>query len=230
MKKKHQYFLQNISLQTLAAGILFVSSLFVFTYIADENVVENEIAFDTRVMAFVVAQATPLLTRVMLKITFFGSMQFLLPAYIVLVVYLLLKKKSFYAIYIAIVAISSTAVMYLVKQLFKRPRPLIPVFETTDGYSFPSGHSFTSFVFCSILAHILWTSSHKKNWKYFATFLLLLFSISIGVSRVILNVHFATDVIASFCLGIIWVLLSFWILNKIQRRNSGYPEIKRRIF
>lgn len=93
MIKKIQYFLQQISIKNLAVTLLFIISLVGFIYIANENVLENEMAFDEIVMAFVAAHATPLFSRIMLKITFFGSAQFLLPAYIVLIAYLLLKKN-----------------------------------------------------------------------------------------------------------------------------------------
>lgn len=225
MKIKNKYFLQHSLIKTIALTLLFLSSLFVFIYIANENVMENENAFDARVMAFVAAHTTPLFSRIMLKITFFGSAKFLLPAYIVLIAYLLLIRKSACALDIIIIAVSSTAVMYLLKHLFKRHRPLIPVFETTEGYSFPSGHSFTSFIFGSILAYLIWTSSIKWVWKYALIVSIFLSSMIIGISRIILNVHFATDVIAAFCLGIMYILLAFWELKRLHphkelNRNS----------
>ena len=212
-------------MKSLLLTLLFITSLFIFVYIADENVLENEIAFDTRVMAFVAAHTTPLLKRIMLIITFFGSSQFLLPFYIVLVVYFIIKKNIVHALGIAIIAISSTAIMYLLKQLFKRHRPLLPVFETTDGYSFPSGHSFSSFIFFWIMAYLLWGSSIKLVWKYAAIVSLFLSSVTIGLSRIILNVHFATDVIAAFCLGIVYILLAFWVIKKLRKKNRAYDNL-----
>ncbi len=215
----------SISKRTFLAILLFLTSLFIFIYIADENVLEKEIAFDTRVMAFVAAHTTALLKQIMLIITFFGSSQFLLPIYILLVLFFIIKKNKAYAVDIAIVAISSTAIMYLLKQLFKRHRPLLPVFETTDGYSFPSGHTFSSFIFCSILAYLIWTSSAKLVWKYVAIVSLFLSSVTIGLSRIILNVHFATDVIAAFCLGIVCILLAFWVIKKLRKKNQAYHNL-----
>lgn len=212
-------------MKSLLLTLLFITSLFIFVYIADENVLEKDIAFDTRVMAFVVAHTTPLLQKIMLMITFLGSSQFLLPVYIVLVVFFMIKKNIAYALDIAIIAISSTAVMYLLKQLFKRHRPLLPVSETTDGYSFPSGHTFTSFISCSIVAYLIWISSIKPVWKYAVIASLFLGSISIGLSRIILNVHFATDVIAAFCLGIVYILLAFWIIKKLRKKNEAHINL-----
>jgi undecaprenyl-diphosphatase len=217
MEKKYQYLLHQISWQILIVYSLFVSSLFAFTYIANENVIENETKFDRSVMTYINTHSTPLLIKVMEVVTFFGSMQFLLPAYILIIAFFSYKKNRVLVINIAIIVLSSTGAVFLLKQLFKRHRPNLPLIDNSVGYSFPSGHSVSSFVFSCILAYLFWGSSLKNTWKYFAIVLLLLFSISVGVSRIILNVHFATDVIAGFCLGIIWVLISFWILNKIEK-------------
>lgn len=121
---------------------------------------------------------------------------------------------------IIIIAISSTAVIYLLKHLFKRHRPLFPVFETTEGCSFPSGHSFTSFIFFSIIAYLIWMSTIKWVWKYALIVTMFLSSMTIGISRIILNVHFATDVIAAFCLGIMYILLAFWGFKKLRPKNE----------
>lgn len=40
----------------------------------------------------------------------------------------------------------------------------------------------------------------------------------IGISRIFLRMHYPTDVIASFCLGIVWVIISLWIFKKINRQ------------
>ena len=49
--------------------------------------------------------------------------------------------------------------------------------------------------------------------KWIVTIGLLLIAITIGVSRIILRMHYPTDVIASLCLGIVWVIISFSLLR-----------------
>lgn len=219
MQKKIKQLLTQISLKVLAVLLLFISCLLIFAYIADENVLENNKVFDEEVIVYVAAHSNPLLVQVMQIITFFGSSYFLLPAYIVLLVFFLLKKQKTYAIDIAIIAVSSTAVLFLLKEIFKRHRPLLPVGKILLSYSFPSGHSVSSFIFCSVLAYLVWMSLIKKIWKYIVALLLLLFAAVIGLSRIILNVHYATDVIAGFCFGTVWVVISFWVMRKIRNKN-----------
>lgn len=226
MQKEIKQLLTQISLKVLAVLLLLISCLLVFAYIADENVLENNKAFDEKVIAFVAAHSTPLLIQVMQIVTFFGSSYFLLPAYFVLIVFFLWKKEKAYATDITIIAVSSTAVMFLLKEIFKRHRPLLPVGKTLMSYSFPSGHSVSSFIFCSVLAYLVWMLPIKKIWKYIITFLLLLFAAVIGLSRIVLNVHYATDVIAGFCFGTVWVVISFWVMNKIRNKNTVNGTVK----
>ncbi len=217
--KKINILLKEISAGFFVAVFFFAASTLFFT-IADENVLEKNNQFDTAVITFVKANSTALLVKVMIVVTFFGSSQFLLPAYILLIAILLWKNKKIIAIDIAVIAISSTAVMFLLKAFFKRHRPDSMLIENIVGYSFPSGHSVSSFIFCSILAYLLWKTTISTFKKYAISFLLLLSTIAIGLSRIILMVHYATDVIAAFCFGIAWVLASFWAIKKIRKIHS----------
>jgi membrane-associated phospholipid phosphatase len=215
--KKIITLVQEVSSGVFVVTLLFAASLLVFAYIADENVIEKNNQFDNAVIAYVIAHTSPLLVKVMLAVTFFGSSQFLLPAYILLIALLIWKNKKAIATDISIIAISSTLVMFLLKVYFKRHRPSSTLVKTIVGYSFPSGHSVSSFIFCSILAYLLWKTNISSFKKYTLSLLLLLCTIAIGLSRVILMVHFATDVIAGFCFGIAWVLSSFWAIKKIRK-------------
>lgn len=212
---------KKISSGVLVTTLLFAVSLLVFAYIADENVLEKNYQFDTAVIAYVKAYSSPLLVKVMLIITFFGSTKFLLPAYILLIVFLIWKNKKAIAIDTSIIAISSTLVMYLLKTYFKRHRPDSTLVKTIVGYSFPSGHSVSIFIFCSILAYLLWQTNISSFKKYTISLLLLLCTIAVGLSRIILMVHFATDVIAAYCFAIAWVLSSFWAIKKIRKIYSN---------
>ena len=150
-------------------------------------------------------------------ITFFGSSKFLFPAYILLVAFLIWKNKKIIALDISIIAISSTFATFFLKDYFKIKRPVSPVSEHLLSYSFPSGHSVSSFIFYSILAYLAWKTKISRFKKILFTILLFLTTMAIGFSRVILMVHFATDVIAGFCFAIAWLLFSFWTLKIIRR-------------
>ena len=224
MRKKIDDLIAQVPLKIFAVTLLFIIALVLFAYIADEIVLENNSVFDTQVMNYVHTHETLQLIQIMKVVTFFGSSQFLLPAYILLIIFYVIKKNTAYAIDIAIIGISSTAIMFLLKGIFKRHRPPMPIVKTIVGYSFPSGHSLSSFIFCSILVYLIFQSSLTRTLKYLISLLLLLFALTIGLSRIVLNVHFASDVIAGFCLGLVLVIVSFNIMRKIRKANPATAD------
>jgi len=207
--------IELISLEVLLVALLFICSLFVFAWLAHEVMYENERAFDDAAFQFFTLHTGAETLKVMTVFTFFGNIQFLVPVYVLLLTWLLVKKKYRLSINIAIIVLSSSALMFGLKSFFHRSRPPLPFIKSFTTYSFPSGHAIGSFIFCSILIYLISHSSLSRLWKWLFSVLLLLFSFTIGISRIILHKHYATDVIAGFCLGIAWVILSFWVMRKI---------------
>jgi undecaprenyl-diphosphatase len=214
---KEKRLLKILSVEVLLVSLLFIASVFIFGFIVQEVVLENEKAFDDNVFAFFSSFTTPHIVEVMKVFTFLGSVQVLIPAYIILIVYFIYRKHVLVSIDIAILGLSSTALIFILKNLFHRQRPTLPIIRTFVTYSFPSGHMLSSFVFCSILALIVIKGGWQKTYKWIVTTLLFLLAVIIGISRIVLKAHYPTDVIASFCLGIAWVIVSFYVLKKIDR-------------
>jgi len=187
-------------------------------YIADEIVLEKETIFDQTIMRSISSIHSAQLTSVMIFLTFFGSHTFLFPAYLVLIVILLIKKNTRLAIDITAIGLTSTVILFSLKDIFKRIRPLDPLIKQVAGFSFPSGHSFSSFTFFGLIAYVLWQTNISKAWKITAFILLFLFATTIAFSRVYLQVHFPSDVVAGFCLSVVWLILSLWILKKIPKQ------------
>ena len=221
MKEKLQNLLKRVPAEMLVIAAAFLLSLLVFSLIVHEAVYEREDVFDQSVIRFFSAHSSAGFIAAMKIITFFGSSTFLLPAYIVLIVRYIMAKNYQTAVEIAVIGISSTALMFGLKQFFQRQRPQLPILQGISGYSFPSGHALSSFIFCSILIYLLRKENMAAVSRNLLTALLLLCAILIGLSRIALNVHYATDVIGGFCLGFAWVIIAFAILRKFRKKNIG---------
>jgi undecaprenyl-diphosphatase len=219
--KSFRSLLPVLSIKLVLISGLFIAAVFLFALIAHEAVFEKEDVFDRKIFTFFSHLTTPGLIKTMKFFTFFGSSLFLFPAYILLITYFLTRRKFNYSINITVIGLTSTTLMYVLKKVFQRNRPDLPLITSLKTYSFPSGHALSSFIFCMILIYLIWEGNLRKLYKWLISILLLLFSLTIGLSRIILKVHYPTDVIAGFCLGLVWVMLSFWVLRKI--------EIKKRV-
>ena len=197
---------------------LFLLCLWGLFIIADMIFEDKNLLFDDRVFEMLNPYVSNLNTGIMKVITFLGSQNFLLPANLFLIGYFLFfreNKKT--AFKIAVISITSVVVMFSIKFFLQRERPLIPLISKVHGYSFPSGHTFTSVTFYGIIAYIIYKNVQQPFLKWSFIVFIIFFIFLIGLSRVYLRLHYASDVLASFCLGLIWLLLAKWFLLKTEK-------------
>lgn len=182
----------------------------------------NEPAIDQSVFNFLAKTVSPEMTSVMRFFTALGSHQFLIPAFLCFIAfYYFIKKHKWYTIKIIVMALSNLLLMLTLKFFFGRPRPLIPLLKEVPGLSFPSGHAFMSMTFYGLIAYIVYRESKDKTFKWTIIILLLLLVLMIGISRVYLRVHYASDVIAGYCFGTLTLIILLTILKQIERYNAA---------
>jgi len=154
---------------------------------------------------------------VMLFFTFLGKHQFLIPANLILIFYFLfVARQTWFSIRILTISLSSLLLMLLLKRLFQRKRPLSPLLKAARGLSFPSGHAIMSVTFYGLLAYMLQLSIHDDFIKYLVTLLIIILIGVIGYSRIYLRVHYASDVIAGFLIGFLWLVISLSVINGLE--------------
>lgn len=206
-----------LSIEIIILLAVFSIALLAFIGVANMIFKEKKESFDLHAFNFLEKYVSDINTNVMQVFTFLGTHTFLIPANLILVAYFLfIKKHRWYSINVPVVAISSLLLMFILKTIFHRNRPLTPLLEAAKGYSFPSGHATMSITFYGLLIFLVWQNENKIWVKWAFTILLVLLINFIGVSRVYLRVHYASDVLAGFCVGLMWLLLSLWLLKKIE--------------
>ncbi|MBC7948211.1 MAG: phosphatase PAP2 family protein [Chitinophagaceae bacterium] len=214
-----------LSVELLIVLAIFLFALIVFTLLAYGVLKMGNDQFDFYVFDKVGNLVTPFTTRFMQFITFFGNHKFLIPANLVLIVYFLfIKKRRWYSIKIPVIATGGVLLMFILKFIFNRPRPLIPLLEPVKGLSFPSGHAMMSMSFYGLLIFLVWENINNKFWKWTFTWLLFAFILLIGFTRIYLRLHYFSDVIAGFSVGIIWLSISIYAMRRIERYSRRKIE------
>lgn len=205
---------KKVSKKVIGILLAFIFMVCLFAFITYEIFSEKEVDFDNAIFGFLHQSTSPAVTRFFTFITFFGSTSFLLPAYLALsFYYLFFKKNTRLSLYIATIGITSTALLRLAKFFFQRHRPIDPLITAVTGFSFPSGHSFSSFTLCGLIIYIIWMMKISLLIRLLVISGLFIFATLIAVSRVYLHVHYASDVFAGFCLSIIWLMISMYVLK-----------------
>lgn len=160
---------------------------------------------------------TPANNQLMLGITFLGKHQFLIPANLVLIAYFsLIRHQNWFSIRVTVIALSSLVLMLVLKWLFRRKRPLAPLLFAAKGLSFPSGHAIMAVTFYGLLIYILGHSVQGDWISTVLTIVLIVLITLIGFSRVYLRVHYASDVLAGFIVGLIWLAISMSVIAKLE--------------
>lgn len=211
--------LQLSVLEFVAAISIFILSIILFSVIAEEIVLDKNDQFDIYVYQLISSYKTSWTTGAALFITNFGSGYFLIPAYLIILFICVKRGRKQQAIVVASVALISLISGLFLKHIFQRARPSLPLITGTPGYSFPSGHSIGGFTFSGILIYLIWKSNLKRNLKWAWTIFLIFFSCLIGLSRIYLHVHYASDVLGSFFLTLIWLAVTFYVAETLERRT-----------
>ncbi len=207
-----------LSLELIVVLSAFFAALAAFVFVARMVFLKEKKELDTNIFNYLENYISNVNTNVMQVFSFLGAHQFLIPANLLLVFYfLVIRKERWYSIKVPVISLSSLLLMLVLKQFFHRDRPLVPLLQAAKGLSFPSGHALMSSTFYGLLIYLVWRNIQNKTVKWLITILLLLIIFFIGLSRIYLRVHYPTDVMAGFCLGVIWLILSISILNRMER-------------
>jgi undecaprenyl-diphosphatase len=215
---------KKLSARFITGIFLFIASTIVFGIIAHEIVKENDERLDDNIFNFFAAHTTPEVVQLMRGLSIFGSHQFLIPAHLIILGVLLTQRRWRDAIVTTLMALGGLLSMLALKNYFHRDRPQIKLVEVVQSFSFPSGHTLSSFVFAAVLIFLLWENKWPRRRKMFVFILLLLFSFFVGLSRIVLRVHYATDVMAGFCAGISLVIFALWVDKFIVRPLIKKPK------
>lgn len=133
---------------------------------------------------------------------------------LVLLFVLIFRNRS--AFYLVISTIDCFLLTTLFKFIVQRDRPNCLRLIHQGGYSFPSGHTMMSVCVYGFLFYLATTKIKNRILKYCVSSVLLLVILSIGISRIYVGVHFASDVLAGYALSLCYLLLLIEVSKKIE--------------
>jgi len=190
-----------------------------------EDLLEQELGtFDTIVGEFIRGFATPSLTSVAIIITYLGSAYIEIGLMFIVGAFLLFRlKHTRETVLLAISLIGAWLLNTILKELFRRARPDMVHLVQAGGYSFPSGHAMVAAAFYGVIGYLLWLNlRNRSNPSWYIVVLTFALILAIGISRIYLGVHFASDVIAGYAAGGVWAITC--IVGLKELRNYKYKK------
>lgn len=209
-----------VAAQTLVSLIFFSAAIAILVFLIRKPIRKYK-KIDLAVFDAVKQQVTPRRNQIMLFITSLGNHRFLVPANLLLIGYFLfVKHQTWFSIRVLTIALSSLVLMLFLKALFQRKRPLAPLLKAVRGLSFPSGHAIMSTTFYGLLLYIILSEAGLAWVRIAMIVVLVMLILLIGYSRIYLRVHYASDVLAGFIIGLLWLLISLGVLNRLEDFTS----------
>jgi membrane-associated phospholipid phosphatase len=203
----------TIGLVVLAAGG------WAFGLLAEE-VAEGDTGLDNRIADELHEHATRPLTEFFEAVTTLGN-GIVLAGVAAIAAYLLARRRYYAEAMLMVLAyVGAEVLSYSLKLAFRRDRPFFTdPLATVSTYSFPSGHATVSVAVYGALSLVLFRRLTGPARLVCLAAAVLLVSL-IGFSRLYLGVHFLSDVLAGFSVGLAWLALCVVVLDLHHRRRS----------
>ncbi len=210
-------------------GIVLSLALFVLFLELTWDVVFAEItAFDSSVMNFIYTFRNLDFAKYFLFFTDLGDWQTIIFLGVVLFALFLMLGKKRKALFFFGTLASSEIFYLLVKLVIARPRPSVFYsLVSRSGFSFPSGHAVGSVVFYGFAAYLLAGMFKKRLPKILIWLLGVFVVLNVGLSRIYLGVHWTSDVLGGWLLGLSIAIFSIFFMKDLARSK---PEIEKPVF
>jgi membrane-associated phospholipid phosphatase len=176
-------------------------------------------AFDRSVYEAVYAGHRPVLLALARIFTALGEPTVLVTAGFLVAGWIWWKRHPHLAFAILLIVLVGRGLAEAQKYWIARVRPdLEPHLVVVKTSSFPSGHATSSMIFYLTVALAL---TMGTRWHRVAAGSAILLSLLIGTSRVMLGVHWPSDVIGGWAFGLLWVLVTLKLAGRSLGANSG---------
>ena len=134
-------------------------------------------------------------------------------------------RQRYIIIGLLIAVIGSTIFTFLTKMIFQRARPIdILLLERT--YSFPSGHATVTIALYGFIAYVAIRFSQRFAVQVRIMILTLLLTMMIGLSRILLNEHYLSDVLGGYLVGVLWLMVAISVTEWLTIKDKINWRIK----
>ena len=213
---------EYLGLHLTVGFLISLAALWIFAGVTEDVVHHDPLtSFDLAVTTWIRAHTTPLGDRIFTVVSLIGSPIAMAAVGMIGAVLIIVRRK--WLVLAAWIAgfMGAGVLSLMLKILIHRPRPVgASIFLHGETFSFPSGHALGSLVGYGMLAYVIgsnWIESRRGRLRLAITTAVLV--IAIGISRLYLGVHYFSDVVGGYAVGVLWLSVCISGLQVAERRR-----------
>lgn len=222
----------ELSILLASLGVLILA--IAFLSLANHVMAGNTREFDERILRALRSAEDPALPlgpawlrSGAIDVTALGSVTILGLTVLSVTGYLFLHGLYRTGLFIFVASSGGWLLNWALKHAFDRTRPdIVPHLREVASSSFPSGHALTSAAVFLTLGALLMRLAERRLAKLYCIAIAMLATFLVGASRVFLGVHYPSDVVAGWLIGLSWALLC-WIVERMLERRAGLQREQR---
>ena len=204
------------------AVILGVAALIACAKLGEDVFAHETASFDEAIQVWVVGHQNGVISSVFLAITYMGSVGADVAAALVAAIWLWRVRGRRVAAAALVAPTVATVLFLLIKRTFARMRPAGLGGLMLRTYSFPSGHSTASTAVWCTLAYVTWREGLTRRRA--AIWIAVVPPLLVGISRVYLDVHWATDVLGGWSLGLLLAVMGGVLYDRNHHHRAALGD------
>lgn len=210
---------------TVAAVVVF-ATIYLFILITESWVEEEALyTLDRQLYEWLVVAVDQRIASLMRFVTHLADGETVTFISLAMGLFFLIHRDRWMVVGLTLAVGVGSAVMHGLKYIFERSRPDEQL-ATAAGHSFPSGHAFLAMTLYGFLIFLVWRRVQSDVVRIGMTLGLGLLIPLVALSRVLLRVHWVSDVAGGMAIGLAWLVASLVLTRALQERYASSRRLR----
>ena len=199
--------------------LFFVCLIFLAGFLLLAMSKNSFIIIDSQTNSWAMSIQTGWFTTIAVVIAYIFDTTSLTVISLMFAVYLFYRNYGKYSVLLLAAMAGDALIVSTAKTMFHSARPLNGLVYNT-GFSFPSGHTTASIVFCGLLTYLTWQHWKSPKAKTASIAISITIISIVAFDRIYLNVHWFSDVLGGCLLGLFWLALTLWVFRAVENNQE----------